>query len=713
MNDAKLFSSKSRFYPVFLLFWISLAIAFVTRIILMASFGRSINASLLTLSGSFIIGFLYDAVTGLILIIPFLLQICFTNDFIYTRKGRWFAAAFFLIMLFLFLFTRLIPKEFNKDLYNFSILYLVLRFLIFGFLYYSGLSWRYQWRSAVLKIFFCITLFLLLFNAVCEWFFWEEFGSRYNFIAVDYLIYTNEVVGNIRESYPVTRILAGVLLCTLVIFYFTRKQIGRSVRLPLSFGKRMIISFSIIAFGLIAVFLLPPNWKYFSRNNYANELAGNGLYDFVHAFRTNELNFYDYYRVLPDSAAFRLARQQMESPYSHFLTGDLFDLRRQVSYPGPENKMNVVLISVESLSASFLKAFGNTQQITPCLDSIAEKGLLFTNLYASGTRTVRGLEALSLSVPPLPGQSIIKRPGNENMFSLGTVFRGKGYQTQFIYGGYGYFDNMNYFFSHNGYEVIDRTALQKEEIHYENIWGVADEDLFALSLRTLDKNYAGGHPFFTHIMTVSNHRPFTYPEGRIDISPATQSREGAVKYTDYAIGHFIREASAKPWFSNTLFVIVADHCASSAGKEELPLPGYHIPLIIYSPALIRPGRVDALMSQIDIAPTVLGLLHFNYITRFFGQDIFNTPASGQRAFISTYHGLGFIKNDTLLVQTPVKKIKAYKTAPQSGNAKEIQPGGPLVNNAISLYQVMAWLIGHKAYTPVKEYPSVTAGASQH
>jgi phosphoglycerol transferase MdoB-like AlkP superfamily enzyme len=145
--------------------------------------------------------------------------------------------------------------------------------------------------------------------------------------------------------------------------------------------------------------------------------------------------------------------------------------------------MNVVLINVESLSAEFMKAFGSEKNITPCLDSIAEKSLFFTNLYASGTRTVRGLEALSLSIPPTPGQSIIKRPGNENLFSLGSVFSSKGYISQYIYGGYSYFDNMNEFFGGNHYQVIDRRQLQPGDIHYANIWGVADEDLFALTLK--------------------------------------------------------------------------------------------------------------------------------------------------------------------------------------------------------------------------------------
>ncbi len=272
-------------------------------------------------------------------------------------------------------------------------------------------------------------------------------------------------------------------------------------------------------------------------------LAGNGIYEFAMAYTHNELDFYQFYQTLPDESAFKLLRQQLQLPNTRFVSNDPYNIEREVTYAEPERKLNVVLISVESFSADFMKAFGNTNSITPYLDSLADHSLLFTNLYASGTRTVRGLEALSLSIPPTPGQSIVKRPDNGGMFSLGSVFRSKGYTTQYIYGGYSYFDNMKTFFGNNGYTVIDRSAIKPEDVHYQNIWGVADEDLFTLALHTLDSNDATHKPFFTQVMTVSNHRPYTYPDGRIDIPPSTQSREGAVKYTDYAINKFLKEAS--------------------------------------------------------------------------------------------------------------------------------------------------------------------------
>ena len=214
---------------------------------------------------------------------------------------------------------------------------------------------------------------------------------------------------------------------------------------------------------------------------------------------------------------------------------------------------------------------------------------------------------MTLSLPPTPGRSIVKRLRNGNMFSLGSVFRSQGYDTAFIYSGYGYFDNMNAFFGNNGYRIVDRASVDKEDITFANAWGACDEDLFNWTLREADQGAKSGKPFHYFVMTTSNHRPFTYPDGRIDLPSKVSGRDGGVKYTDYAINKFLEDASKKPWFKNTIFVIVSDHCASVAGKSELPVQNYHIPLMIYAPGgQIKPGRVDTLMSQIDFPPTLLG-----------------------------------------------------------------------------------------------------------
>jgi phosphoglycerol transferase MdoB-like AlkP superfamily enzyme len=193
-------------------------------------------------------------------------------------------------------------------------------------------------------------------------------------------------------------------------------------------------------------------------------------------------------------------------------------------------------------------------------------------------------------------------------------------------------------------------------------------------------------------MTTSNHRPFTYPDGRIDI-PSHTGRNGAVKYTDYAIGRFIKQASRKPWFTNTIFVIVADHCASSAGKTDLPIKRYHIPMLIFSPGNIRPGIINRLMSQIDIGPTLLGLLNFSYTSNFYGYDIFSLEPGRERAFISTYQNLGYMRDHKLVILSPQQKVSAFRFSDDSEQLTPLSDPA-LVDEAIAWYQSASFSFKH-------------------
>ena len=549
---------------------------------------------------------------------------------------------------------------------------------------------------AVLALLALALVYVLLFVAAAEWLFWDEFGSRFNFIAVDYLVYSREVIGNIRASYPVGKLLALLGLIAAAIVYFTRRA-----WLPRDdgarFGARTAVTLTWLVLTVAVTALVDSEDKNRSDNAYVNELAGNGIYEFFSAYRNNELDYERLYKTLPEATAFAKVRELLQTPESHAIGTDPYDIAREIRNPGPEKHLNVILISVESLSGEFLTAFGNTKGITPNLDALADKSLFFTNLYASGTRTVRGLEALALSVPPTPGQSIIKRPDNENLFSLGSVFDSKGYDSMFVYGGYGYFDNMNYFFENNGYRIADRTNIPREKVHHANIWGVADEDLFTLTMDEADKSYAAGKPFFAQVMTTSNHPPYTYPENRIDIPSGKKgSRAGAVKYTDWALGDFLKRASEKPWFDDTVFVITADHCASSWGRSALPMNRYHIPLLIYSPKHVEPQRVDRLMSQIDIGPTLLGLLNFSYTSRFYGYDLFKLEPGRERVLLGNYQKAGFLRDGTLTILAPKRSVQqSTPKFDRSGDATPLAEAKPeLADEAVAYYQTASYRFGN-------------------
>jgi phosphoglycerol transferase MdoB-like AlkP superfamily enzyme len=334
--------------------------------------------------------------------------------------------------------------------------------------------------------------------------------------------------------------------------------------------------------------------------------------------------------------------------------------------------------------------------------------LQFSNLYAVGNRTVRGLEAVTLCLPPTAAESVIKRNDNKDKFSTASLFKKRGYQVKFLYGGDAYFDNMQDFFEGNGYDVIDKKVMQPNEITFSNIWGVCDEDMAKKAIKTMNIEAKTGKPFFNHWMTVSNHRPFTYPEGKIEISPSKKWREGGVMYTDYALKQFFKMAKKQPWFANTVFVIVADHCASSSGKTELPIDGYRIPALIYAPGFIQPTINMNLVSQIDLMPTLFGLLHFSYQSKFYGQDVLQSNYK-PRALLATYQDLGLLKDNILTVLSPMRKVKQFtvKLIPKQQPHEEFQlyyeelPVHKirqyLVDETTAYYQTASKLLKEKKY----------------
>lgn len=540
----------------------------------------------------------------------------------------------------------------------------------------------------------------LIFGAVAEWFFWEEFSSRFNFIAVDYLVYTHEVIANIRESYPMPLIFSGIVLAGAflsMLVYRTRVASRWLESANESWRSRWAAAAGWTACAALMGFFLNNEQVAVFKNTYHRELSKNGVWSLFAAFRNNELDYEQFYATRDIDKSFENLRSELSADGATPVAGKSRDTLRFVRNPGPELLPNVIQITVESLSADFLSIFNRVSRLTPNLEALAEKSLVFENFYATGTRTDRGMEALTLAIPPTPGRSLVKRPKNDNLFTLGSIFRSRGYDTAFIYGGFGYFDNMNAFFGGNGYRVVDRASFPKNEITFSNAWGACDEDLFRRTLKEADASAVSGRPFHFFVMTTSNHRPFTYPEGRIDLPPGISGRAGAVKYTDFAIGEFLRAAATKPWFKTTVFVIVADHCASVAGKTELPVQNYHIPLFIYAPGgQIAPGRIKDLTSQVDYAPTLLGLLNWSYMSRFFGWDI-RRATGDRRVLIGNYQRLGLYEPGELVVLNPKREINEYEGTAESGEFRRRLPHIEEEDETIAYYQTASYLYKNRRY----------------
>jgi hypothetical protein len=436
------------------------------------------------------------------------------------------------------------------------------------------------------------------------------------------------------------------------------------------FWQRGSVALLWLVLTVVSLFAVNGGMKDRTANSYVNELAGNGIYQFFAAFRSSHLDYAKFYRTLPDDKAFSILREQLKTPDATYLSDDPQDLTRAISR-GPEKHLNVVLISVESLSGDYLGTFGNKENLTPYLDSLVGQSVFFDNLYANGTRTVRGLEALALSVPPTPGDSLIREHHNENLFSLADIFNDRGYQSDFVYGGYGYFDNMNYFFSHNGYRTVDRGDIPKDApIHSQNVWGVSDEDLYTLALKQMDdpRRWQAVFPaHHDHLQPPAVHLPGRPGAADRTVPPGFG---GVHRLVDQGL-HRARAQQAVLRQHR-----VRDHrrpLRLQRRQDQLPINHYHIPLWIYSPKNFPPQRVEQVMGQLDIPPTLLGMLNFSYRTRFFGQDVFQLPPKQGHALPGTYEKLGYLRDDVLTVLEPQRKLEQFKPDYATGDATPINP----------------------------------------
>ena len=502
-------------------------------------------------------------------------------------------------------------------------------------------------------------VFLILYISAAEYFFFEEFDSRFNLVAVDYLIYPTEVFVNLWESYPIVRyvIIAAIASAVIlkVLWRWIGPGLGEKSRSPLSRRALIVCAHAVVVAAL--AFGVTSDRFEFSANRVAVEIGNNGINSLFRAFRTHELSYQLYYRTLPEQDALKLVKEDLASRPGRFTDNSSGNLERAYEGRPDAKKLNVVVMCLESQGANYVGAYGDDRGLTPEFDRLSKEGLFFKNVYASGTRTVRGLEAVSTSFPPIPSESILKRPNNEGVANWGEVMKRQGYQVSFLYGGYGYFDNMNYFFGYNGFAISDRTDIPNPI--FGNIWGVSDQDLYGHALSYFDQQAASGQPFFSLIMSTSNHKPYTFPPGVPGI-PEKGGRTTGVKYADWAVGQFIEQAKSRPWFDNTLFVIVADHDARVYGKAEIPIRRYRIPLLFLSPKNLPPSTVEKVVSQLDIAPTALDFLGLPYEAPFFGTSALREPERDNTVFLSHNHEVAMMRDGKVAILGLQKSVKSYR-----------------------------------------------------
>ena len=588
-----------------------------------------------------------------------------------------------------------LPNLLKSILIGFRMDLAVLFFLSLPFLIYCGLMpnrlFEKPWHNRILQVAYLFALYFFIFLNIADYYFFDEFNSRFNYIAIDYLsVSPREVLENIWESYPVPAVLVIVALLIGLIMWPTHTTYEKWVRAPVSILQRMgslVLAFTIsfLALRSIDIKLLNEN-----SNRIMAEVSANGFYTLGYALLTSHMSYDDYYPTLDKKLAYSRVAHLVVRP-GHKPTGNIDNpIERRVSAHAGLGKVNVVIILEESLGSHFVgKLKHRPDNLTPYLDRLADQGIFFTRFYSTGTRTIRGLEAVLASFPPIPGASIVKRRYSHQVATLARVLKNQGYKNYFIYGGRGIFDGMRDFTMSNGF---DRFIEQKDFPHptFTSVWGVSDEDIFKKSIETFDDLYQKGGPFFATILSVSNHKPYSYPAGRIDLDPKARSRDHAVKYADWALGHFFIQAQSHPFFKSTIFVVLGDHGARVYGADFIPIESYEIPLLIYSPHLLKSRTINILGCSMDVAPTVMGLLGLEYISTFYGRDMLSLSPKEGYALLQHDRDVGLLRGDHLAVLSTRKSAALYAFNLATNSFKAIphddKNGQDLIQDAISFYE---------------------------
>ena len=558
------------------------------------------------------------------------------------------------------------------------------------------------WHRCLFTAAACGFMSWQVFQLAAEFYFFDEFRSRFNTVAVDYLIYPHEVFVNIGESYPVLPIVSGCVLLGAAWTWLARRLFRPMWNDPAPAGKRFLHFTGAVALAVVLATTFNFKGTTFSADRTLNEIANNGPISFFAAAFTRNLDYNAFYKTLPKEEAYARARQLLTEPGAEFMEPNE-SIRRRIAGDTTKPKLNVVIFLEESLGSEFWGSLGRTNgTLTPAMDKLAEdEGWLFTNLYASGNRTVRGFEGVLASFPPLPGDSIVKRDRSENVETIARVLKRDGYNTMFMYGGRGWFDGMGAFARNNGY---DRFVEQKDMPNpsFTTAWGVADEDLFKRAVTELRELAKQDKPFCATVLSVSNHKPYTYPEGRIPEDPKKKKRNYAVKYSDWCLGEFFKAARNEPFWTNTIFAVVADHGARVYGSQTIPIKSYEIPLVILGPAVVKePKRLDQLGCSLDVPVTLLGLLGRPYESLFFGRDLLKGNPANERVLINHNRSIGIWAKERMIILGLQKSVEYLEGDPKKVEVKTLANPGQqefeLEKDCAVLFQVADDLYMNRRY----------------
>lgn len=544
-----------------------------------------------------------------------------------------------------------------------------------------------------------------------------EYDSRPNRLFVEYLVYPQEVSAMLWNGYRglLCLTVVGVTALSWVVTRHFRKYAASvdswSTRaVALVWPLLIVLLFIMIRSSLQH---RPANLATFAFSDDAmvNSLVTNSAYSVLSAVYglKNESQSSEMYGDMPLPEMIERVRAGMGVAPADFISNDAPTLHRQIASVRREKPLNLVIVLEESLGAGFVEKLGG-RPIAPNLSRLADQGIWFDQLYATGTRSVRGIEAVVAGFPPTPALSVVKLSKSQKDFTtLATVLRRAGYKNEFVYGGESHFDNMRSFFLGNGFHsVVDRKDYKAPK--FVASWGVSDEDLFDMAHQRIQSLSAASEPFFMLVFSSTNHTPFEFPDGRIElVDVEKQTVNNAVKYADYAMGQFIDRAQTSDYWANTLFLVVADHDTRVYGDELVPISKFHIPGVILG-ADVTARQIDSVASQIDLAPTLLSLMGVDSEHPFPGRDLTRTlPEFGNsssqprpRAMMQFDRNFAWLEDGRVTVLQPEGAPRHFT---YDRHTRELEPT-PVANpeaarQALANVLMPAWLYREQRYVMSK------------
>ncbi|SMB85951.1 Phosphoglycerol transferase MdoB [Pasteurella testudinis DSM 23072] len=533
---------------------------------------------------------------------------------------------------------------------------------------------------ALLRIVLTAGSVFILFMELVTPEFIETYDFRPNRLFIEYLVNPKEVFTMLANGHLLALVAVPALTALAAWFYWRLAKKVTANLSPFRWRYRPLIALLVIALVFLGARSslqhrgINPAMVAFSSDPLVNSLVLNSGYSLLYA--AQQLKDEDKSSEIYGKMAFDEVLETIKSARgradSEYLSSEIPTLTyNQASYQGKPK--NIVIILEESLGAQFIGSL-NGKPLSPHFDQLAQQGWLFENLYATGTRSVRGIEAVTSGFTPTPARAVVKLSGSQHgFFTIAELLQKQGYHTSFIYGGEKHFDNMASFFYGNGFQTIIDQADYKNP-KFVSTWGMSDEDLFDKANQQFSEWQKSGQPFFSLVFTSSNHDPFEFPDNKIELyEQPKQTRNNAAKYADFALGYFFEMAKKSDYWQDTIFLVVADHDSRVSGASLVPIRHFHIPALILGEG-IEAKRDPRLVSQIDLPTTLLSLAGISGEYPMLGYDLTRSD-DPNRALMQFDKTMAYMQGDQVAILQPNSEAKGfrYDQASHSLIATEIDP----------------------------------------